>query len=441
MDPHNFQDRIPIIGFTGPIGSGCTFHAKLVSEFRGYKYFSLSAILHDIATDHNLSQSIKNLQDLGNNLRRQYGEDVLVISLFKKIDKEFDKKNEISGIVIDSIKNTKEIEFLKTFKSFFLFSIQASLELRFERLESSGRIENKTEFKEADNRDQEEKLNYGQQMKLCSYLSDIVINNNTDISVSTNRKKKEYFDDKISKFIDLIEKTVFEYPKQEYNPSIAETMMTIAYVESKKSQCLKRKVGAVITSSDHRIISTGYNDVPEKSDSCLKEYKKCYRDFVIDQFALKLKCCPNCGKEISFKTPCKECGIELNQYTTECPNCHENPRIDYNCEHCNEKIFNIFLPGKGTGGKLLDLCRSLHAEERAILNLTQNGVLAPEGSILYSTTFPCNLCANKIASTNIKCVVYNEPYPMREAIEILEKHDVKMIPFEGIKSTAYFKLY
>ena len=69
------------------------------------------------------------------------------------------------------------------------------------------------------------------------------------------------------------------------------------------------------------------------------------------------------------------------------------------------------------------------------------GVSFPmKDATLYTTTYPCNLCANKIAQVGIKNIVYFEPYPMEEAKNILAKHEVNQIPFEGITYNGYFRL-
>jgi deoxycytidylate deaminase len=436
----NINDRLPIIGFTGAIGSGCTFHAKLLEEFKGYKYYSLSELLHKIAKENSFEGNIGNLQEMGDFIRRTNGNGFLAEKLFENVNAELHDIN-AQGIIIDGVKNKGEVDFLRTFKGFYLFSMQTDKDIRCDRLVSMKKVENKREFEQADNRDKDEKIKYGQQITQCTYISDIVINNNEDIAISRSAEKEEYFNNKILKYIDLIEKTLKNESKRGYNPSEEETMMMIAYVESKKSRCLKRKVGAVITTNDNRILSTGYNDVPEGSEPCLDKFEGCYRDRIKDEYAKELKHCPNCGEAISIDISCKECEKELDYYTIECPDCGKNPLMDFQCAVCGVPVFEKYLPGKGSAGKLLDLCRSLHAEERAILNLTRNGVLAPEGSMLYSTTFPCNLCANKIVTTNIDTVIFNEPYPMKEAKDILENRGINMTPFEGVKSSAYFKLY
>ena len=91
--------------------------------------------------------------------------------------------------------------------------------------------------------------------------------------------------------------------------------------------------------------------------------------------------------------------------------------------------------------KILDYCRALHAEENAILNVTRTGSSSElKEATLYTSTYPCNLCANKITQVGIKKVVYFEPYPMKEAKAILSDGNVKQEPFEGVTFNAYFRL-
>ncbi len=51
-------------------------------------------------------------------------------------------------------------------------------------------------------------------------------------------------------------------------PSLDEYFMRIASVVSKRSTCLRRKVGAVLV-KDKRIIATGYNGAPRDHPHCL----------------------------------------------------------------------------------------------------------------------------------------------------------------------------
>ena len=90
--------------------------------------------------------------------------------------------------------------------------------------------------------------------------------------------------------------------------------------------------------------------------------------------------------------------------------------------------------------KMLDYCRALHAEENAIVNMARLSVSADYSkATLFTTTYPCNLCANKIAQIGIKKIVYYEPYPQEEAKKTLAEHKVEQIPFQGITFNSYFK--
>ncbi|MBI5099133.1 MAG: cytidylate kinase family protein [Nitrospirae bacterium] len=65
-----FPADTSILGFTGSIGSGCTYIAAGIASQYGYKYYSLSKVLRDIAKEKGISDpSVEQLQDLGNKLR------------------------------------------------------------------------------------------------------------------------------------------------------------------------------------------------------------------------------------------------------------------------------------------------------------------------------------------------------------------------------------
>jgi dephospho-CoA kinase len=73
----------------------------------------------------------------------------------------------------------------------YLISIQASQELRRKRLMGKGLYKNEAEFYEADKRDAAEPKKYGQQVKLCNYLSDIIISNEEDFAKEAVNRKRE----------------------------------------------------------------------------------------------------------------------------------------------------------------------------------------------------------------------------------------------------------
>lgn len=188
--------------------------------------------------------------------------------------------------------------------------------------------------------------------------------------------------------------------KEAFAPTYIETNMAIAYAASMRSSCLKRKVGAVIVDITGDVFSSGYNEVPAANNTCKCEYGMCYRDKLKKDYKETLGSVIKKDKE-------------------------------------REAAYTLFKKNF----KILDYCRALHAEENAILNVARVGASAAlPTSTLFTTTYPCNLCANKIAQVGIKHIVYFEPYPMEEAKKILEDKGVEQEPFEGVTYNGYFRL-
>lgn len=401
---------------------------------------------------------VKALQDKGNELREGKGPSFLIQKIFDKIQEDYEKDQNFIGVIIDGIKNSEEVRTLRLASNFFLFSVHAEKETRCKRLISNNRFANERSFEEADDRDQFEESKYGQQVKECDYLSDIIILNKENIPKENLKRKAEFIDKIFYHFITPIENYAKERKSVSSRPTIDEFCMTMAYTASKMSSCLKRKVGAIIAQESKSqnenntdnlekhfsmpgIISSGYNDVPLGSYKCLyhEDYQMCYRDFLQKNFAQNIKFCPACGEKINFTIKCNECGKEIAEYIKSCE-CGNELNVKYRC-NCGKEIFKEFIPvGSQFPGKLLDMCRALHAEEVALLNLVKNNI-ATNDLILYTTTQPCNLCANKIVNSGIKTVVYSEPYAIIETEEIFSKGGVITKRFEGIKSHAFFKLY
>lgn len=98
-------------------------------------------------------------------------------------------------------------------------------------------------------------------------------------------------------------------------------------------------------------------------------------------------------------------------------NCYEG-----GCERCNST---------SNPGDNLDLCMCLHAEENAILYISQNNLI---NSTLYVTLLPCISCVKKIIQCGINRVVFIDYY--REeldklSIKILKKSNIKIEQFKN----------
>lgn len=373
------------IGLVGPFGSGCTFVSSLIEKC-GYKYISLSNILRNIAKENGHDNPTRQeLQDIGNEVRRNN------ISFLAQKAWETMQRDLNANYVIDSIRNPEEVDYLrKNHPKFFLFGIFADQDIRWDRVKDKYSKDRRT-FDEDDSRDSGEKIRYGQRVTDTFRMADIVLLNNELIREGNDADAR--FKAKVKEKVDIIQG---EIP---FRPTNHETNMAMAYASSMRSSCLKRKVGAMIVDEDGNAFSSGYNEVPSMQKTCKCEYGGCYRD----------------GLKKEFKQ-----GLE-------------------NIIHDPDELDQTFERFK-TNFKILDYCRALHAEESAILNVAKIGVsIGLSKATLYTTTYPCNLCANKIAQVGIGTVVYYEPYPMPEAKAILAEKKVKQIPFEGVTYNGYFR--
>ena len=75
-------------------------------------------------------------------------------------------------------------------------------------------------------------------------------------------------------------------------------------------------------------------------------------------------------------------------------------------------------------GQRHELCRAIHAEQNAIIQAATSGI-SISGGILYSTTFPCILCAKMLINSGIKEIyILDDGYPDDLSREMLEEAEV-----------------
>ncbi|MBT96757.1 MAG: AAA family ATPase [Candidatus Pacearchaeota archaeon] len=168
-----------IIGLTGTKGSGKGEISKNLKE-RGFIYSSLSDRVREEAKGIGLTDYItKDLQDIGDKLRRKYGNSVLAKITMKNLSLEE------RDHVIDGIRNTGEIEYLRELGDFILIAIDSKKILRFNRIirrNRSSDIRTWEDFLEIDKRDLGFDKSKGQEVKKCINEADYKINNNGNLS-------------------------------------------------------------------------------------------------------------------------------------------------------------------------------------------------------------------------------------------------------------------
>ena len=378
-----------IIGLTGAFGSGSSFLAKHFFEKKGYKRCSLSSALREKYKSEKGDDAPNRsaLQDYGNHLR-QTTPNILA----QEADKIIVADPE-TNFVIESIRNPAEIDYFREkYAEFILIGIFAEYDVRWERVKDT--YDGSKDSFDADEKRDQGKLEpkYGQKISDCFFESDLIISNNKEINPDSPNETFYEMDSKINAYLKSLDEPI------KSNPTLVETLMAAAYTSGRRSRCIKRKVGAVITNKYDQIISSGFNGVPRSLKECISIKGECYRDLEREKLAKEL---------------CK-----ILKYEDE------------------EKAYEL-VKGKI---KLLEKCRALHGEENAILNLVGRGVDLTDSTI-YVTTYPCNLCANKIVQSGIKKVVYFEPYPVEEAKKILMDGNVETESFEGVTFRAFFKFF
>jgi dephospho-CoA kinase len=172
-----------LIGLTGTNGAGKGEVAAYLIK-KGYAYFSLSDIIREELEKKGQEITRDNLIKLGNGLRKEFGADILARRVMEKLK---------GKAVIDSIRNPKEIEYLRKQRNFVLLGIDAPVKLRYERVKKRGRNESSSTLREFIQKEREEMqgFEHGQQILKCLEMADFRIIN--DGSLESLYQKLEEF--------------------------------------------------------------------------------------------------------------------------------------------------------------------------------------------------------------------------------------------------------
>jgi deoxycytidylate deaminase len=398
-------DNPHILGLTGSFGSGCTYIGQhILRDTYKYEFLSLSEdVLKPLfrkETGKDPSQAErKELQAFGDEIRSRNQSDFFARQIIERIEADAREGRGQIGWVVDSIRNPAEIRALRQFsRHFFLLAVHADKEIRWDRVKARYR-DNQHSFDGDDQNDTgRDSKDFGQRVGDCFYEADLILTNDVAIAVVGNEDFLTLAGE-IGQYVGLVQKPL---SKQQPIRNKDESLMAVAYVLSQRSSCRKRKVGAVIADAEGNIISSGYNEVPAYERPCTKIYSNCHREWFVDNF--------------------------FEQVISEIDGAKQKPEI-------LKEVFRKQF-------KMLDYCRALHAEENAIVNLARNGRSVPlQECVLYTTTYPCRMCANKIVSVGLKEIVYVEPYPDEIAKSTLKNAQVRQRFFRGVTFKAYSRLY
>lgn len=409
-----------IIGLVGPMGSGVSetgneLERILKADFeyecrwvKPSKYIRQDASRTDIEYTEGLSREdeIWQLQDIGNELRKKYGNSYLIEKCIDDIalDRQpegFEDPNQPEAAkprrmatIIDSIKHPEEVSLLREVYGdmFLLFAVFAPDGVRSRRLELDAKV-SKGSIGKLIERDEDEGLDYGQKVSATCHLADFFIRN--DENGTTQLKKV------VSRYLNLIFNTEI------ITPNSHEIGMFNAMAAASKSACLSRQVGAAIYSQSGELIGVGCNDVPKAqgglyagndSDGCSDQ--RCH-------FFGKGGCNNDRKKNDLYNDIFERltsAGIREQEVDSD--------RLALNAETVKELLQKTDIK------QLIEYSRSVHAEMEAIISVARSGTLGIRGSRLYTTTYPCHNCARHIVAAGVDQVFYIEPYSKSLAIEL-----------------------
>ena len=235
-----------IIGLSGRNGAG-KGEVLAFLQSRSFYAHSLSDVIREELDRQGQEETRERMIETGNSIRQAHGPGGLAVLLAEKLlpDRNY---------VIDSVRHPAEVEVLRARDPRFqLWWVDADEAIRFERMRGRGRPgdpETLEHLRALEGRELGSDDPSAQQLLAVQALADQTIRNDGTLA------------ELHAQIQGLLERSYFFE-----RPSWDDYFMSIARVVASRSNCVKRKVAAVIT-RDRRIISTGYNGTPRGTPNC-----------------------------------------------------------------------------------------------------------------------------------------------------------------------------
>lgn len=239
-----------IIGVAGRNGAGKGEFVDYL-EARSFTALSLSDAIRRELASRGLEESRERMIETGQEMRRRGGPGALAQGLARELlpDRNY---------AIDSVRHPVEVEILRQHAEasghgFHLVWVDAKLETRFDRMVARGRSGDPTTVAELESLEARERGSddpNAQQLDAVEGEADCRLVNDGSL---------ESFQAQIQSWVR--QNLAFDRPDWD------DYFLGIARVVASRSNCVKRKVAAVVT-LERRIISTGYNGTPRGTTNC-----------------------------------------------------------------------------------------------------------------------------------------------------------------------------
>ncbi|WP_144154772.1 anti-phage dCTP deaminase [Paraburkholderia sp. BCC1885] len=454
-----------VIALCGPIGSPLHTAAEQIahalSDF-GYRTekVRLSEFIRLNAEDGAIDLTseftrIESLIRVGDELRRTHKNDILAKLAIAKIgadrQKAFgefkDTANDASAPeetqirrhrichVIDSIKNSSELDLLRLVYGDALFAIGvfSPLEVRQRNLERPGALL-PDEIEQLIDMDSGEEFSHGQSVRDTFPRCDFFLRVDHSEVAPSESKAVAQLVEKLRRFFNLIFRTSIETPSPE------ETAMYSAASAARNSACISRQVGAAVTTTSGELLAVGWNDVPRSGGGLYGKPPLDTKFRGLPIASAEERCFAQTGAACHNDREKKAIAAKIVESLVAAGMLPE--------EH-QQKATQTILDDSRVKD-LIEFSRAVHAEMHAILGASRVAGDRIIGGKLYVTTYPCHSCARHVVAAGISEVHYIEPYrkslatrlhtdALTESSEAGEK--VRLLQFDGIAPRRFIELF
>jgi deoxycytidylate deaminase len=447
-----------IFGLVGPIGVDLDLVTSLLADaLRDVDYsvasLRVTKLMREIPTDVQIvdtsppyiasfRQRISYANKVRERLERSDAMAILAISAIRQLRKQQGGDEETplpsQAYIVRQFKRPEEIKLLRSVygRQFIQISAYAPQQYRITRIaakEKASRgglvdeVEATTEAHKLVMQDDKEvevgESDFGQNVRDAFPLGDVFIDT---VDRGTCRTTLE-------RFVNAL------FGNNEVTPTHDEYGMYVSKSASLRSAALTRQVGAAIFRDTGEIISMGCNEVPKAGGGTYWSDDPNDRRDIVEGYD------PNEQKKSELLADLIDRLLNEGHLSSALQQKGNSFAI------CNALLNDPSSTVKDS--KVMDLLefgRDIHAEMSAICDAARNGI-SLAGSTLYTTTFPCHLCAKHIVASGVCRVVYLEPYPKSYARElhsdsidvegdVATKH-VNFTPFIGISPYRYRDLF
>ena len=363
--------------------------------------------------------------DAGNELRSSNANDAVValrgIAHIRKLRAEItqDSNSPASAMayIVRSLKRKEEVDLLRRVygKAFTLISVYATqttrvknLALRFTRDGMQSNDADEAALRVVNRDHKEEAKLHGQRVVDTFPLADFFATADTRTHMEPQFRR--------------LTRLIFSDPY--ISPNRDEQGMFFAQAAALRSLDLSRQVGAAVLSPRGDVLATGCNDVPTfggglywaDDDEPMRDYELGYDS----NSSIKAEIVADTIRKL------RDDGWANEKYDGV----------------SNETFANGALFGEGALLKqsrlsdLIEFGRAVHAEMDCITQAARLGI-SLKGSRLFSTTFPCHLCARHIVAAGVEEVVFIEPYE-KSRTATLYRDSIVVEPHEQSKKRVNF---